>query len=442
MTGSTITEKIVSRAVGRKARAGDLLESLPIDKLYFNEVIGPPAILNFEKDFEDVFTESGKKMQVFNPSRIAFMPDHTVPSCSIKVSQGIRLMADFAKDQGIEMYKEGDGIEHTVASEEAFVLPGEIAVATDSHTCTQGALGSLAFGIGTTEGENLLATGELYSFTVPETIRFRVSGKLQRGVYAKDLVLHVLGMMGEGGSSKRVAEYTGPTIDSLDMEGRFTICNLSVEMSARTAIVNPDQKTVAYVNEALARRKMKMTDEIRGIMAKSDPDAVYAKTVDVDASQIEPTVSLPHSPANAKPVTQVSDPIDTVFLGSCANAREADLTVAAKILKGRKVGRDTDLIVIPASRKVYNWAMDQGLLKVFADAGANIESSNCGPCFGKHMGILGPGDRCLSTSNRNYKGRMGSPEAFIYLGSPAVAAATAVEGRIADPRKYLPAGEN
>ena len=442
MTGSTITEKIVSRAVGRKARAGDLLESLPIDKLYFNEVIGPPAILNFEKDFEDVFTESGKKMQVFNPSRIAFMPDHTVPSCSIKVSQGIRLMADFAKDQGIEMYKEGDGIEHTVASEEAFVLPGEIAVATDSHTCTQGALGSLAFGIGTTEGENLLATGELYSFTVPETIRFRVSGKLQRGVYAKDLVLHVLGMMGEGGSSKRVAEYTGPTIDSLDMEGRFTICNLSVEMSARTAIVNPDQKTVAYVDEALARRKMKMTDEIRGIMAKSDPDAVYAKTVDVDASQIEPTVSLPHSPANAKPVTQVSDPIDTVFLGSCANAREADLTVAAKILKGRKVGRDTDLIVIPASRKVYNWAMDQGLLKVFADAGANIESSNCGPCFGKHMGILGPGDRCLSTSNRNYKGRMGSPEAFIYLGSPAVAAATAVEGRIADPRKYLPAGEN
>jgi len=442
MTGSTITEKIVSRAVGRKARAGDLLESLPIDKLYFNEVIGPPAILNFEKDFEDVFTESGKKMQVFNPSRIAFMPDHTVPSCSIKVSQGIRLMADFAKDQGIEMYKEGDGIEHTVASEEAFVLPGEIAVATDSHTCTQGALGSLAFGIGTTEGENLLATGELYSFTVPETIRFRVSGKLQRGVYAKDLVLHVLGMMGEGGSSKRVAEYTGPTIDSLDMEGRFTICNLSVEMSARTAIVNPDQKTVAYVNEALARRKMKMTDEIRGMMAKSDPDAVYAKTVDVDASQIEPTVSLPHSPANAKPVTQVSDPIDTVFLGSCANAREADLTVAAKILKGRKVGRDTDLIVIPASRKVYNWAMDQGLLKVFADAGANIESSNCGPCFGKHMGILGPGDRCLSTSNRNYKGRMGSPEAFIYLGSPAVAAATAVEGRIADPRKYLPAGEN
>jgi len=442
MTGSTITEKIVSRASGKKAKAGDLFEALPVDKLYFNEVIGPPAILNFERDFADVYTESGKKMQVFNPSRIAFMPDHTVPSCSIKVSQGIRLMADFAKDQGIAMYKEGDGIEHTIASEEAFVLPGEIAVATDSHTCTQGALGALAFGIGTTEGENLLATGELYSFTVPETIRFKVSGKFQKGVYAKDLVLHILGTMGEGGASKRVAEYSGPTIDSLDMEGRFTICNLSVEMSARTAIINPDDKTLAYVNEALARRQMTMTDEIRGMIASSDPDAVYAKSVDVDASTVEPTVSLPHSPANAKPVIEVSDHIDTVFLGSCANAREADLIIAAKIMKGRKVAQSTNLLVIPASRRVYNWAMDNGLLKVFADSGANIESSNCGPCFGKHMGILAPGDRCLSTSNRNYKGRMGSPEAFIYLGSPAVAAATAIEGRIADPRKYLPAGAN
>src|SRR3984885_6106287 len=218
MAGATITEKIVSRAMGRKIKAGELVEALPVDKLYFNEVIGPPAILNFEKDFTDIYTESGKKMQVFNPSRIAFMPDHTVPSCSIKVSQGIRLMADFAKDQGIAMYKEGDGIEHTIASEEAFGLPGEIAVATDSHPCTQGALGALAFGIGTTEGENLLATGELYSFTVPETIRFLVDGKLQDGVYPKDLVLHVLGTMGEGGCSKRVAEYAGPTIDSMAMD--------------------------------------------------------------------------------------------------------------------------------------------------------------------------------------------------------------------------------
>ena len=413
------------------------MPALPVDKLYFNEVIGPPAILNFQKDFADVFEQSGKKMKVFDPSRVAFMPDHTVPSCSIMVSSGIKLMGDFAKQQGLMMYKEGDGIEHTIASEDGFVLPGEIAVATDSHTCTQGALGALAFGVGTTEGENLLATGELYSFTVPESVRFNVGGTLQRGVYPKDLVLHVLGRMGEGGCSKRVAEYTGPTIDSMAMDGRFTICNLSVEMSARTAIINPDETTMEYVTAAVQGRNGSLSPDEKAAIARSDPDAVYSQTVDIDASAVEPTVSLPHSPANAKPVSQVSDPINMVFLGSCANARRSDLEVAAKILKGRKVHRDVNLIVIPASRKVYNWAMANGILHTIAESGANIESSNCGPCFGKHMGILAPGDRCLSTSNRNYKGRMGSPEAFIYLGSPAVAAATALEGRIADPRPYL-----
>ena len=435
--GSTITEKIVSRALGRRVVAGELVSALPVDKLYFNEVIGPPAILNFQKDFGDVFQEAGKKMKVFDPARVAFMPDHTVPSCSIMVSSGIKLMADFAKQQGLMMYKEGDGIEHTIASEEGFVLPGEIAVATDSHTCTQGALGALAFGIGTTEGENLLATGELYSFTVPETVGFHVSGALHRGVYPKDLVLHVLGLMGEGGCSKRVAEYAGPTIDTMEMDGRFTMCNLSVEMSARTAIINPDETTMRYVDSALESGHRSMSADERSAIARSDPDASYSQTVEVDASAVEPTVSLPHSPANARPVSQVNDPINVVFLGSCANARQSDLTVAAKILKGRKVHKDTNLIVIPASRKVYNWAMGNGVLNTIAESGANIESSNCGPCFGKHMGILAPGDRCLSTSNRNYKGRMGSPDAFIYLGSPAVAAATAIEGRVADPRPYL-----
>jgi 3-isopropylmalate/(R)-2-methylmalate dehydratase large subunit len=435
--GSTITEKIVSRAVGRKVKAGELISALPVDKLYFNEVIGPPAILNFQKDFGDIFQETGRKVKVFDPTRVAFMPDHTVPSCSIMVSSGIKLMADFAKQQGLTMYKEGDGIEHTIASEEGFVLPGEIAVATDSHTCTQGALGALAFGIGTTEGENLLATGELYSFTVPETVRFQVRGELQKGVYPKDLVLHVLGLMGEGGCSKHVAEYAGPTIESMGMDGRFTMCNLSVEMSARTAIINPDETTMAYVDSSLQSGNRSMSAGERSAVTRGDPDASYSQTVEVDASGVEPTVSLPHSPANAKPVSQVDGPINVVFLGSCANARQSDLVVAARILKGRKVHRDTNLIVIPASRKVYNWAMANGVLNAIAESGANIESSNCGPCFGKHMGILAPGDRCLSTSNRNYRGRMGSPEAFIYLGSPAVAAATAVEGRVADPRPYL-----
>jgi 3-isopropylmalate/(R)-2-methylmalate dehydratase large subunit len=435
--GATIAEKIVSRGAGRNVRAGDLVEALPVDKLYFNEIIAPPAILNYERDFEEVYKEAGRKMQVFDPMKVAFMPDHTVPSCSVMVSKGVRLMSDFARQQGITMYKEGDGIEHTIASEDAFVLPGEIAVATDSHTCTQGALGALAFGIGTTESQYLLATGELYSFIVPETMNFKLTGSLGKGVYAKDLILHVLGEMGEGGCSSHVAEFSGPCLDDMDMDGRFTICNLSVEMSARTAITNPDDRTLAYVKEALDRTGRSLSEEESERIVRSDPDASYSTTIEINASSIEPTVSIPHSPANAKPVSEVDDQINVVFIGSCANARNSDLVEAAKILKGRKVHPDVNLIVIPASRKVYNWAMANGLLSTIADTGANIESSNCGPCFGKHMGVLGPGDRCLSTSNRNYKGRMGSPDAFIYLSSPAVAAATAIEGRIADPRKYL-----
>jgi 3-isopropylmalate/(R)-2-methylmalate dehydratase large subunit len=438
--GYTITEKIISRAVKRKIHAGDFVEALPVDKLYFNEVLAPPAILNFQRDFEGVFAEAGKKIRVFDPRRIAFMPDHTVPSCSVMVSSGIKLMADFAKRQGIAMYKEGDGIEHTIASEEAFVLPGDIAVATDSHTCTQGALGALAFGIGTTESQYLLATGELYSFTVPETVKFEISGGLQKGVYAKDLILHILGMMGEGGCSKKVAEFSGSCIDSMDMDGRFTMCNLSVEMSARTAIINPDDKIVEYVKNALEQKSRTLQTEEREKIVKSDPNAEFSDIVKVDASTVEPTVSMPHSPANVKRASEVNDPINVVFIGSCANARKSDLVEAAKILKGRRVNSDVNLIVIPASRSVYNWAMKSGILSIFAEAGANIESSNCGPCFGKHMGILAPGDRCLSTSNRNYKGRMGSPDAFVYLGSPVLAAATAIEGKITDPRKYMVIG--
>jgi 3-isopropylmalate/(R)-2-methylmalate dehydratase large subunit len=435
--GYTITEKIVSRALGKKVVAGELVEALPVDKLYFNEVIGPPAILGYKRNFAEVYAEAGRRIKVFDASRVSFMPDHTVPSCSVMVSSGVRVMSEFAKEQGIAMYKEGDGIEHTIASEEGFVLPGEIAVATDSHTCTQGALGALAFGIGTTEAEHLLATGELYSFTVPETVKFEVHGELQKGVYPKDLILHILGLMGEGGCSKKVAEYMGTTIRAMDMDGRFTMCNLSVEMSARTAIINPDEKTISHVSSALAAKSLTLGAEEEKRITTSDADAQFAETVSVDASSVEPTVSLPHSPANAKPVSEVNDEINVVFIGSCANARKSDLAEAAKVLKGRRIHPSVSLTVIPASRKVYNWAMVNGLLSVFAEAGANIESSNCGPCFGKHMGVLAPGDRCMSTSNRNYKGRMGSPDAFIYLGSPALAAATALEGRIADPRKYL-----
>ncbi len=456
----TIVEKIVSRAVGRNVSAGEHIDVLPIDKLYFNEVIAPPAIINFQEDFRGVFAEvAGKshkkpgeivvwdeggkvKLKVFDPARVCFIPDHTVPSCSVKVAQGVNLMKQFAADQGIKMYKEGDGIEHTVVTEEGFVRPGEVVVATDSHTDTVGAIGALGFGIGTTEAEYALATGEIYDFFVPDTYKFEITGDFAPGVSAKDLILTILGRVKEDGCSKKVAEYAGDTISRMKMDGRFTMCNMSVEMSARTGIVNPDEITSEFIHDTVARHP-ELSEELSGKIGRtgvrSDEDASYASVMELDAGRIEPQVALPHSPANATPASEITDEVNVVFIGSCTNARHTDLMEAAKVLKGRKVHSNVNLLVIPASRLVYNWAMDEGILKIFSDAGANIESSNCGPCFGKHMGVLSPGDRCLSTSNRNYKGRMGSPEALIYLCSPATAAASAVEGKITDPRRYYAA---
>ncbi len=289
----TAVEKIVSRAMGREVQAGEKIEALPVDRLYLNEVIAPPAIINFDRDFGQIFREAGKKPQVFDPSRVMFFPDHSVPSCSESVSRGIKLMHEFSSQTGVKMYREGDGIEHTVAGEEGFVLPGEIAVATDSHTCTQGALGALAFGIGTTEANHAMANGELYSFTVPETILFSISGKLGRGVYAKDLILHILGMMGEGGCSRRVAEFCGDAVNAIDMDGRFTLCNLSVEMGARSAIVNPDEVTAEYIRQAFENSGRHFDDRAMVNARSSDGDAHYSKRVDIDASTTEPTVSLP-----------------------------------------------------------------------------------------------------------------------------------------------------
>ena len=453
--GQTIVEKIVSRATGKKVSAGELVEVLPIDKLYFNEVIAPPALVNFKADFDPVFEELASnsqkeivvfgqgmksKLRVFDPKRVCFIPDHTVPSCSVKVAQGVNLMKQFASENGIRMYKEGDGIEHTVVTEEGFVRPGEVVVATDSHTDTVGAIGALGFGIGTTEAEYALALGEIYDFFVPESYKFEINGDFQNGVSAKDLILHILGTLKEGGCSKRVAEYTGNTMRKMGMDGRFTMCNMSVEMSARSGIVNPDEVTLDFMQD-IVRRHPELSFELSESMkklslTKSDDNAEYSSKMEIDAATMIPQVALPHSPANAKPASELNDEVNVVFIGSCTNARHTDLIEAAKVIKGRKVSSNVNLIVIPASRLVYNWAMSEGILKIFADAGANIESSNCGPCFGKHMGVLSPGDRCVSTSNRNYKGRMGSPEASIYLASPATAAATAIEGRITDPRRY------
>jgi 3-isopropylmalate/(R)-2-methylmalate dehydratase large subunit len=445
--GQTLVEKIVSRQAGRPVRAGDKIDRLPITKLFFNDVIGPPAIKGFGNLFGETFKTYGKPAQVFDPRRLFFIPDHSVPALSVEVAEGVDLMESFGREQGARVYREGDGIEHVVLIEDGHIVPWDIVLGTDSHTCTNGAMGALAFGVGTTEGAYALATGHLYDFEIPETVRFELTGAFPKGVYAKDLILHIIGKMGAGGCSRRVAEFVGDGVRRMGMDARTTICNMAVEMSARTGIMPYDQTLGTY----LRGRAQWPVESIEG-----DPDARYADRMTVDLSALEPMIAFPHKPANATPVSGVqemiarsqqhpspdfpavqSDRITDAFLGACTNGRYEDLVEAAKVLRGRKVHPDVSFVVIPASRRVYERAMDEGVLQVFIKAGANVESSNCGPCFGSHMGVLSGKAQMISSSNRNYQGRMGSRDARIFLASPATVTASAIEGRLADPRKYL-----
>jgi 3-isopropylmalate/(R)-2-methylmalate dehydratase large subunit len=370
-----------------------------------------------------------------------------VPALSVEVAEGVDLMETFGREQGLKVYREGDGIEHVVLIEDGHIVPWDIVLGTDSHTCTNGAMGALAFGVGTTEGVYGLATGHLYDFVVPETIQFELTGAFSKGVYSKDLILHIIGKMGAGGCSRRVAEFVGDGVRRMSMDARTTICNMAVEMSARTGIMPYDDTLGAY----LTGRAQWPVEPIQ-----SDPNAKVADRMTVDLSRLEPMISFPHKPANATPVSRVqemiqrsqehptpdfpavtSDRITDAFLGACTNARYEDLVDAAKVLRGHRVHPDVSFVVIPASRKVYERAMDEGILQVFVKAGANVESSNCGPCFGSHMGVLSRNAQMISSSNRNYQGRMGSRDARIFLASPATVVASAIEGRLADPRKYL-----
>ena len=442
-----MVEKIVSRQVGRADRAGEKIERLPITKLFFNDVIGPPAINGFLENFPDLFEKYGKFPQVFDPKRVFFVPDHSVPSYSVPVAEGIDVMEEFARERGIKAYKEGDGIEHVVLIEDGQIVPWDIVLGTDSHTDTNGAMGALAFGVGTTDGFYAMATGHIYDFVVPESFKFELKGRLPKGVYAKDIILHIIGNVGADGCSRRVAEFTGDGARGLSMDARTTICNMAVEMSGRTGIMAFDETLAAYL-QSRAQWPVEPID--------SDSDAKYADAMTIDLASLEPCVAFPHKPANVTPISRVqemiarsqqsptpdfcavdSDKITDAFLGACTNGRYEDLVAGAEVLRGNRVHPDVNLIVIPASRKIYERAMDEGILQVFIKAGANVESSNCGPCFGSHMGVLSKNARMISSSNRNYKGRMGSPDAKIFLASPATVVASAIEGRIADPRIYL-----
>ena len=335
-------------------------------------------------------------------------------------------MREFAAEQGVVLYDIGfGGVCHQVLPENGHVKPGHLIVGADSHTCTYGALGAFATGIGSTEMAAVLATGKIW-LRVPETYLMIVEGRFQPYVYAKDLILHIIGRIGADGAIYKAIEFTGPTIDEMSIGSRMTLCNMTVEMGAKTGIINPDEKSVRYVKERSGETF---------VPYRSDPNARYEKKFKFNVSNLEPMVACPHSVDNVRSISEVEGtPIDQAFIGSCTNGRVEDLEAAASILKGRRVKRGVRLLVTPASQKVYIEALKRGLLEILAEAGAYICNPTCGACFGGHMGILAPKEVCISSSNRNFVGRMGSPESEIYLASPATVAASAVKGEITDPR--------
>jgi len=416
--GKTISEKIFSAASGRDVRAGDLV----VAKVNSAMAHDGTALLAIE-----AFEEMGGE-RVWNPSRVALFLDHVAPSSNETFSKVHKRMREFAFKHGTGFYEVGSGICHQLMIEGGYVQPGSLIVGADSHTCTYGALGAFATGIGSTEMAAVLLSGKLW-FKVPETLRIDIEGSLPPLVTPKDVILNVVGKVRADGATYQAVEFHGSTIKEMSVEGRLTLCNMAVEMGAKTGIINPDEKTYTYLTELELNPK-------RGFL--SDPDADYAGTMEFDVSSLEPQVACPHSVDNVKPVSEVEGtPVDQVFLGSCTNGRIEDLRAAAKILEGQVVKRGLRMIVAPASRRVYLQALKEGLIETFLKAGCTLCNPGCGPCVGAHQGILAPGEVCLSTSNRNFRGRMGCMDAEIYLASPTTAAATAITGRITDPRSVV-----
>ncbi len=416
--GMTITEKILAAHAGRKqVYPGDLINAR-VDLILGNDITAPVAIREFEK----IGVE-----RVFDRERIALVPDHFTPNKDIKSAEQAKTLREFAREQGITNYFEVGrmGIEHCLLPEAGLVLPGDVVIGADSHTCTYGALGAFATGVGSTDMAAAMALGETW-FKVPESIKFIFHGKkLNPWVSGKDLILYVIGEIGVDGALYQAMEFTGPVIENLSMDSRFTMANMAIEAGAKNGIIAPDAVTAEYVRERASRPFATY---------ESDPDAAYARVYEFDAAEIEPQVARPHLPENTCPVSEIGNvPIDQVVIGSCTNGRMGDLREAAGILKGRKVHRNVRLIVIPGTQRIYQEAMREGLIDIFISAGAAVSTPTCGPCLGGYMGILAKGERAVSTTNRNFVGRMGHPESEVYLANPAVAAASAVLGQIGSP---------
>jgi len=426
--GMTVVEKILARASGRGAVApGDVVEPA-VDLAMSHE--NAALVVN---QFLEVFQGTGLEPRLWDPSRIAIIFDHRVPAESPKTATNQKKVRAFVAANGITKFHDirGDrgGICHQVLPENGYVRPGQVVVGTDSHTTSHGALGAFAFGIGATEMASVWALGHAVNVEVPATIRVNVSGALGPQVFAKDLILFLVGMLGAAGASFRVLEFHGAAIQRMPTSGRLTLCNMAVEAGATAGIVPADAETLRYLREEAG-----VADAVAPV--RPDPDAAYERTVEVDASALEPQIACPHTVDNVRPVSKVAGTrIDQIVIGSCTNGRLDDLAVAASILKGKKVAPHTRMLVFPASGRIYQQALAAGYVADLMQAGAVVMNAGCGPCLGVHEGALGDGEVALSTTNRNFKGRMGNPASEVYLCSPAVAAASAVGGVITDPRE-------
>jgi len=415
----TLIEKILAvHTDSKKVSPGELINAR-VDLILANDITAPIAIREFRRIGVD---------KVFDPKKIVMVADHFVPNKDITSAENAKLMRDFCYQHGILHFDVGQmGIEHVLLPEQGLVLPGDVVIGADSHTCTYGALGAFATGMGSTDIAAAMATGDIW-MKVPPTIKLVYYGNLGKWVGGKDLILHTIGNIGVDGALYSAMEFTGEAIDALSIDGRFTMANMAIEAGAKAGIFRVDGKTLDYIKP---RAKRPYT-------VYEPDDAEYAKVIEYDVSALEPQVALPHSPANTKPVSQVSGAeIDQAVIGSCTNGRLEDLRLAAQVLKGRKVHPRVRCIILPGSQQVYLDALTEGIIEIFIRAGAAVSTPTCGPCLGGHMGVLAEGERCVSTTNRNFVGRMGSPKSEVYLANPAVAAASAITGRITSPEGLI-----
>ena len=413
----TITEKIFAAHAGAEdVQAGDLITA-KVDVTLANDITGPVAI----KEFKKIGVS-----KVFDKDRVMFVPDHFVPNKDIKSAEQVKMIREFAREQGLTNFFEVGrmGIEHALLPEKGLVTAGDLVIGADSHTCTYGALGAFSTGVGSTDLACAMASGETW-FKVPQAIKVEFSGKLNKWVCAKDLILYLIGDIGVDGALYKTIEACGNVIEEMDMDGRLTFCNMAIEAGAKNGIIAPDKITEEYLKNRSVRAPKFYTP---------DADAKYERVIKYDVSQIEPTVAFPHLPENTKPVSQAGHiKIDQAVIGSCTNGRLSDLKITAEILKGRKVHPDVRLIVFPGTQQIYLDAIENGYVQTIIEAGGAVSTPTCGPCLGGHAGILAAGERAISTTNRNFVGRMGHVDSEVYLSSPAVAAASAVTCCISTP---------